>query len=471
MPDLSTTTRADAVVRMREITTELEKLAAHDKLTRAQELRGTQLQTEFTELSEHYQALDREEELQLVRDAYRSGELRIEGGDGASAYGNRPRLQPTLSREGGEARRAIDAAARSGMLPDHAAEKATRLVEQGSLRDRSIAARWATTTGSEDYLRAFAKLAGDPVRGHLLWTSEEHEAYRRVAEFQAETRAMSLTDASGGYMVPLTLDPAIMLTSAGSINPLRRIARVVQTATDQWSGVTSAGVTSEWKAEAGEVADASPTLANPNIPVHFGDAFVPYSFEVGMDAVNFVQELQTVLVDGADQLMNTAYTLGTGTGQPKGVIVALTGVSEVAAATADVFAKADVYNVQNALPARFSARAQWTAHIAIINLMAQMETTAGARLFPEIGDGRLLNKPLNELSNMDGTIAAGVNLVLLYGDFQAGFVIVDRIGTTLEFISNLVGANRRPTGQRGALLWFRTGSDVVVPQAFKLLNV
>jgi hypothetical protein len=30
--------------------------------------------------------------------------------------------------------------------------------------------------------------------------------------------------------------------------------------------------------------------------------------------------------------------------------------------------------------------------------------------------------------------------------------------------------NRRPTGQRGALLWFRTGSDVVVTNAFRLLN-
>jgi predicted phage gp36 major capsid-like protein len=47
-------------------------------------------------------------------------------------------------------------------------------------------------------------------------------------------------------------------------------------------------------------------------------------------------------------------------------------------------------------------------------------------------------------------------------------VIVDRIGTTLELIPNLVGATRRPTGQRGALLWFRTGSDSVVDNAFRL---
>ena len=63
-------------------------------------------------------------------------------------------------------------------------------------------------------------------------------------------------------------------------------------------------------------------------------------------------------------------------------------------------------HVQNALPPRFSDRAQWCANLAVINLMSQMETTAGARLFPELSEGRLLNKPINELSNMDGVINA-----------------------------------------------------------------
>jgi HK97 family phage major capsid protein len=74
---------------------------------------------------------------------------------------------------------------------------------------------------------------------------------------------------------------------------------------------------------------------------------------------------------------------------------------------------------------------------------------------------------------MDGSINAAAtadNYLLAYGDWS-NFVIVDRIGTTIELIPNLVGANRRPTGQRGALMWFRTGSDVVVNEAFRLLDV
>jgi HK97 family phage major capsid protein len=378
-------------------------------------------------------------------------------------------------REFGEARRTIDAAVRSGLLPDHAAEKATNLVEQGSTSDRSLAARWATATGDPQYLTCFAKLCSDPVRGHLLWDSREQAAFQRVAEVQAEFRAMSLTDAAGGFMVPFTLDPAILLTSAGSINPLRQVARVETTVTDQWAGVTSAGVTSEWKAEAAEMADASPTLAQPNIPVHLGDAFTPFSYEIGMDAPNFLSELQKILLDSAAQLQNTAYTTGTGTGQPKGVITAgiVGGTSVVTSATTDVFAKADVYNLQNALPPRFSANASWLASLPILNLMSQMETTAGARLFPELSEGRLLNKPISELSNLDNVInAAQENYILVYGSFRDAFVIVDRIGTTLELIPNLLHVTtNRPSGQRGAVLWFRTGSDVVVLNGLRILNV
>ena len=87
---------------------------------------------------------------------------------------------------------------------------------------------------------------------------------------------------------------------------------------------------------------------------------------------------------------------------------------------------------------------------------------------------RLLGKRWYENSNMDSAInatATANNYVMVYGDIRAGFYIVDRVGATLEVIPNLVGANQRPTGQRGAILWARTGSEVVIPQALRLLDV
>jgi HK97 family phage major capsid protein len=353
------------------------------------------------------------------------------------------------------------------------------LMRSGSAMSQTWTQRWAAATGAPAYERAFAKLVANPTQGHLEWTAEEGDAYRRVAEVQGEQRAMSTTDSAGGYMIPLTLDPAIMLTSSGSINPLRQISRVVQTVTDTWQGVTSAGVTAEWTAEAAEVADASPTLGDPSIPVYKGDAFVPFSFEVQGDALNFMGELSKLLMDGAEQLNATAYTTGSGSGQPTGIITSLVGsagtVPLITPGVAETLVAGDVYAVQNALPPRFQPNAKWTANLSIINTLRQLETTNGALKFPALQDNppMLLGRTMYENSNMDGTFdpsATANNYLLLYGSFE-NFVIVDRIGSSLEILPHLVGANRRPTGQRGALLWYRTGSNVVVPQAFRLLNI
>ena len=56
-------------------------------------------------------------------------------------------------------------------------------------------------------------------------------------------------------------------------------------------------------------------------------------------------------------------------------------------------------------------------------------------------------------------------------DLRETFVIVDRIGSQIEIIPNLVGSNGRPTGTRGAFLWFRTGSKAVNASAARILDV
>lgn len=368
------------------------------------------------------------------------------------------------------AKRTLEAAFKSAGLDADAAGRAEALLSQGTTQDQTLAAQWVDAAGDAAYLSAFAKLAKDPSRGHMLWTERERGAYQKAKAVQGQLKAGSITGNS--ELLPLNLDPTIMLTSNGSINPLRAISRVVQTVSNTWQGVTSAGVTAEWKAEGAQMTDASPGTDPAPIPVHFGDAWVPFSFELDQDAgPSWLRDLSMLLNDAAALLQATAYTTGTGTGQPTGIITALPVGSIVASAGADTFAKGDVYALQNAQPPRFQANAQWCANLSIINLMSQMETTAGARLFPELSDGRLLNRPIHELSDMDGTITAlADNKVLLYGDFS-NFVIADRIGSSVEFVQNVVGIDGRPTGQRGVMLWFRTGSDVVVDNAFRLLNV
>ena len=458
------TTTTEWTIRLAEITAEFDELMSHSKPTRAQEARGRELQEESRQIR-----------IEMLREAIADGSARTTPGapsttaddfdehDGYSTY-----EAPGRDR----AKRIIDAEHRSGRLPDHGAERVTDLLTRNA---SGFVARWVEATGAPAYRSAFAKLLADPDDAHRTWTAEEADAYRAVKHVHDEMRALGLADA--GAMVPLTLDPTILLTNGGTTNTLRSVARVVQTATDSWSGVTSAGVTAEWLAEAAEAADASPTLDDPKIPVHKGSAFVPFSYEAGMDAIDFLDELQGLLVDGAERLSATAYTTGSGIGQPKGFITALDGTaSEVAPKTPETFAPGDIYGLLEALPPRFRGRASWQANLSVLNLIDQFETGNGAKQFPHVLDSSspsLLGRPMSENSDMDGSwnpAATADNFVLAVGDFKE-FVIVDRIGTTLELIPNLMGANRRPTGQRGAFLWWRTGSDVTHTNAFRVLNV
>lgn len=442
----------------------------------AERLRRTQSQA--TRLQQEIQTAEQDRAAQMDR-------LRALAANPANIeHGSTQPASPTPAvRAGGhglfsEARRIVDAEHRSGRLPDYAAERVDHLIRGTIPEEADTAARWVMATGRDSYRTAFAKMLADPDRGHLLWNTDESLAFRAVAALQAEmrrseSRAMGVgTGGGGGFLVPFQLDPSILLTSDGSTNPLRRLARVEQVASDAWHGVTSAGAVAEWKSEHSEVSDASPALGQPGVPVHFGEAFVPYSFEVGMDAVGFLDQLGAILLDAADQLQAQAFMTGTGAGQPTGLLTGLPAGSRVAGATADALSIGDPVTLQNALPPRFQPRARFVANLSTINTIGSFETGNGALRYPEVGTGRLLNRALNEASHMataGDAASAGNDSVLVYGDFTQ-FLIADRIGTTLELVPHLFGANHRPTGQRGALMWFRTGSDVLVDNAFRVLT-
>ena len=396
--------RSAALTRMERAAT--AALDGGRQMTRAETTEVDTLRSLIDGLGEELDAMDeREAELAQIDAA------RVE-------RAKRPSLNYSgAPREGGSAggpayeraRQNIDHASRSGHLPGHAAEKATALIENGPPRERSIAAQWIATAGDPHYRTCFAKLLSDPTRGHLLWTAEEAASYRAVAAVHAEMRAMDTTSGTGAELIPLTLDPAIMLTNAGSNNPLRRLARVARATTNTWQGVTSAGVSSEWKSESAQAADATPTLAAPSIPIFLGDSYIPYSYEVGMDAENFLQELTAVLVDSADQLQATAFTTGNGTTAPQGIVTGLVGTSsDINGTGSEALDSSDPFALQASLGARFSANASFLSHIATANTYRQKETTNGALMFPELRQSppMLCGKPWHELSNMDGSINA-----------------------------------------------------------------
>lgn len=467
-PSATVTAVGELTTRLDSIRAELEALEQIDEPTDTEATRARALLAEF----DTTQAQLQEARLAHVRSVARvPGALeRSEG--------------PTLWQRTGDPwdpgtdtdlkSRALFAVDRVEGCGDDVKERAHAALGAAKGRERTALAQWAVLTSAPAYERACSRLLADPVNGHRGFEDDELRAYQDVENYR---RAMSLTDSSGGFLAPFVLDPSIILTNTGAVNPLRSIARLEMTASDTWNGVSSEGVTAEWLDEASEASDASPSFAQPSIKPRKAGAWVQGSFEVIADT-NIGVQLGPLIADAFDRLEAVAFTTGNGTTQPKGVITAVSGAagSVVATGTADTYALDDVYAVQNALPPRWRPGARWMAALEVINLtrrFAEAATNEQASLVKDMGEGvpqRMLGWPLHENSQMDGVIgAAADNYILLAGDFTQ-FCIVDRIGTTLVYEPLVKGANRRPTGEAGWFAYKRTGSDVLVPDAFRVLN-
>lgn len=346
--------------------------------------------------------------------------------------------------------RALDAIEQAPEHMDHdAREQATRLVQKSGKRQGALIARHILLTGGDEYHAAFENYLENPEN--------------------AQRAALSLTSANGGYLVPFTLDPSIVLTNSGSANPFRQISAIKTTATNTWNGVTSAGVNAGWLAEGTEDTDHTPTFGNIQITPQKASAWVFGSYEVLEDS-DFATQLPMLLADAKDRLEEAAFTTGTGTGQPKGIITAATTTQATAGVA--TYAVGDVYNTQAAVPARWRSKASWLGNLTIINKTRQFDTAGGSSFWANLGAGQpeqLLGSSIYESTTMVGTTTTG-SKILAYGDFSQ-FAIVDRIGMSVLYEPMVKGAAGRPTGQGGWFAFWRTGSDVLTANAFRVLAV
>jgi HK97 family phage major capsid protein len=360
--------------------------------------------------------------------------------------------------------RALSAIEKMPNSNDKVRSAATGILETWDDRDATLA-KMVLVTSSPEYLRAWSKVITGRDKG---LTQEE----RQILD-----RAMSLTDASGGYLVPFQLDPTVIITSAGTYSGIRQVARQVVATADVWNGVSAAEATWSWDAEGEQASDDTPAFAGPAIPNYKGDGFIPASIESLQDMANASSEIARVLAAGKNTLEATAFSTGSGSGQPTGIVTALVASSPsviVTSTTTDTFAVADIFKVEGALPERHQGNASWLANRKTYNLVRQFDTAGGAALWTTVGNGlppELDGASVYRSEAMDGVInASAENYMLIFGDFQ-NFVITDRIGFSIEPIPHLFGANGRPTGSRGIYAYYRTGSDSVDDGSFRILNV
>ena len=351
-------------------------------------------------------------------------------------------------------------------LPDDRAQAAAVRAEE----DPRIA-RHILLTGGDAYREAFRAYLANPADGE----------YR--------LRAIQLGNASGGYLLPYVLDPTIVLTNNASANPFRRISRVVQTTSNAWQGVNSAGVNAALVAEGATAADGAPTdFAQIQCAPKKFAAWVLAPYEAA-DDTNFGEQLPGLFGDAKDRIESSYFATGSGTLAPLGIEAALGTGSRVAPTTTGTAfngtaAIPDVYNLQAALPPRFrnSTKAAWVGNLVTLNKVRALDLYGGGSFWANLTSNTpasLLGQPVYEASDLNSTMtgtsaASGTgSTTLMFGDWNQ-FIIADRVGVSMLYDPMIkgTGANAQlPAGEAGWYMFWRTGSTTGTTAGFRYLTI
>lgn len=350
-------------------------------------------------------------------------------------------------------------------------DKVERLIRSESRNTQGdVIARRLLATESPEYRSAWQKLV---TQAQPILTPDEARAVQRFMEFRAMSGG---TDASGGYGVPVLIDPSIITTAQGSLNPFRAISRVETVTTDAWKGVSSAGVTWSFDSEAAAVSDDSPTLAQPAVDIHEARGFIPFSIRVAADYPGFAAEMARLLAEGYDELQALKFATGSGSGEPFGIITALDANTnvEVVVTTDGAFGAVDVTKAWGALPDRWKQNATWVMNHDVANEASSFSTSGAGSYFTVTLEGELTkirNRPVAFASHFpDFTGTTGASNILVVGDFR-NYLIAERAGMDVELVPHLFDVtDNRPTGQRGWFAHARIGADSINDLGFRLLQ-
>lgn len=449
------------LARMKELHPRFEELSRRDKLEGEERTEYDRVKTEWDALDARRTDLEERQRRAL---AASSVNFNLNRNPDPFKVDLRAMSRPEIL---GLGRSAVEAAAKRFARPEHA-ENVTRTIERGG-KVGELVSRMAITTASAEYAEAWLNaMTGRGVDPILERANDEY-------------RAMTAgTGSSGGYMVPLYLDPTMVVTGAGSYNPFRRVSNVKPITTLTYNGATAAQVTAGLLGENAAYSDNAPTVSQVQIATYKIGAYIPASFEAFEDIDALASDVSQLFSDARDNYEATQFATGSGSA-PHGVVTDVTAItaSRVSPATGGAYAVADVYSMHSALDPRFriggsSGSRAWVMNVGVIDKTRQFATANNYHAFlTDLTGGQpsqLLGDQILESSAMSTSITTGQN-VLLYGDFSR-FYIIDRIGMSTEFIPNVFDqATGRPSGTRAWLMHWRVGSGVADTNAFRILKL
>ncbi len=309
-------------------------------------------------------------------------------------------------------------------------------------------------------------------------TTAEKEAYATVKEeVEREFKALSVgTDTAGGFLVPPDYRNE-MLRNITEATPARQVSRVITTSRDRVQIPSRTGVFAAVRA--GELSTRSETtglvFGLKEIPAGEMYALVDVSFMMLEDAAfDIEQEIMTVASEQFAVKEGTEFISGVGIdGSMEGITIAA-GVTSQNSGHATQITADGLIGLFYALPEPYARNSTWLARRATWGVIRKLKDGEGNYLWAPGLDGQpstMLGSPMVSAPDMvaptSGVTYTASTKPMAFGDFRKAYTMVDRLQMNV-IRDNLTQAT---SGLFRLFIRRRVGGQVVLPEAFQLLNI
>ncbi len=349
--------------------------------------------------------------------------------------------------------------------------------------------------------KTYYRRGKDPVDATMK--PEQHEAYtdyfaHYVAYGSEDTRTQSLRTKfesivpsetyalltsggdTGGFLVPEDFHAEVIKDLVG-MSVFRQLCRVIQTGRDVAVfptvkagtdanadlGYTS-GFSGDWKAQRSMAGGGTavtvqdqPRFGQERIQIHRWepDAIeVPLEFveDPGVDAMGVLAEV-IAETKAMDEI--TAFTNGTGTGEPEGLLSTSANIRTKSAGASATFTYGGLLDVWADLSAQYRQNATWMMNSPSYAIIMSLSDTDGMPIFPPNSlPGTLWGRPVAFNEHMPD-VAAGAKAAI-FGDFRH-YIIADRMALRVMRLVERMAPNQ------GLLPIARLGGQMTRRNAFR----
>ncbi len=338
--------------------------------------------------------------------------------------------------------------------------------------DRALAVAQRPLRGGDETKSAPVRTAhGEAFSRYLRTGLESGLELKGVAE--------DLTTTGGGWIAPPEVEHSITLRIRHS-SPLRDICTVQTVSSAIYRKVFSIqGAASGWAAEtAPRLETLPPVLTNLDIPCFDLYAVPAASQQLLNDALVDIEAWLALECEDAFALQETqAFINGTGVTQPKGLLaapVAADGATlpwgtlgYIASGAAGAIATLDpIMDLTYAPRVQFRPNARFILNKKTTAQLRKIKDTIGDYIWqpPTVAGGpaTLVGYPITEVETMPDPAANSLSIA--FGDFEKGYLIVDRAG---------INVLRDPYLSKPNVLFYttkRVGGAVQIADAIKLMK-